>query len=103
MSGSSAIQIRMEERAMPRHRIVIDTSIRRRGGETASFRIENFASSGCAGKPGCVLQPNDEVVIDLPVVGDARAVVAWSRMGRIGMAFFANVDAETIYRALAED
>ena len=92
---------RRDMRELERDEVDFCAAMRRPGGGRLDARVVNISSRGFMVRIDGIFQEGEPVLIDLPVVGEVRAKVAWALGGRMGAQLAAPIGPEDYLRVLA--
>ena len=72
------------------------------GGSSIQVRVRNLSSGGMMAEPDVHVAQGGRVVVELRGIGEIEATVAWTMVGRAGLAFDQEIDPRLARKTVAD-
>lgn len=101
VQSAATYVVDIDRRRSERADLFYRTNLRLDNGRTAPADLVNLSRSGFMVRTNAVLDPDSELFVVLPVIGEQAARVVWSLGGRMGAEFRAPME-EVVYSSLLD-
>lgn len=85
-----------DDRAAPRHRLILSTDARRSGGETFPVKLRDLSQTGTLIEADAPIAVGTSIIVDHPTAGEIAATVTWSGNGLAGLQFARRLSAAMV-------
>lgn len=87
---------KVEDRTTLRYRAHLDTTVRELGGDDVPIRLIDISARGFRGESDAVFEKPCILSLALPVFGQVKARLVWSRDRTIGAQFLVPIDMQAL-------
>ena len=85
-----------DDRAAPRHRLILSTDARRSGGEAFPVKLRDLSETGTLIEADAPMAVGTSIIVDHPTAGEIAATVTWSGNGLAGLQFARRLSAAMV-------
>ena len=89
-----------DDRAAPRHRLILSTDARRPGGEAFPVKLRDLSETGALIEADAPIAVGTSITVDHPTAGEIAATVTWSGNGLAGLQFARRLSAAMVGEAV---